>query len=141
MTSNVSKNSYVGTPSERKRFLEVDKDGIPRNKQVARTWENYSGAGGVTVVPNGSNSYNVLGVLAGVLTLNCTDVSNFVGRSLLVTVRGGASQNVVINFPAAGYDVRVKGAAGSVTSYTIAANANNQNIVIEFRQDGAFIIV
>jgi hypothetical protein len=141
MTSNVSKNAYLGTPSERQRFIKADKNGIPVDKQIPRTWENYSGAGGATVVPNGSHSYNVLGVLAGVLTINCTDVSNFVGRSLLVTVRGGATQNVVINFPAAGYDVRVKGAAGSVTSYTIAANANNQNIMIDFRSDGAFIVV
>jgi len=141
MTSNISKNAYVGTPSERKRYLEVDKDGIPRNRQIPRTWEEYTGVGGVTVIPNGSNSYNVLGVLTGVLTLNCTDVSNFVGRSLMVTVLGGASQNVVINFPAAGYSVRVKGAAGTVTSYTIAASANNQSIVIDFRLTGAHISV
>lgn len=141
MTSNISKDAYVGTPSERKRYLEVDKNGFAKNKQMPRTWEDYTGVGGVTVIPNGSHSYNVLGVLTGVLTLNCTDVSNFVGRSLLVTVRGGASQNVVINFPAAGYDVRVKGAAGSVTTYTIAANANNQSIVIDFRQTGAFVTV
>lgn len=141
MTSLNSTDAYVGKPSERKRYLEVDKNGLLRNKQIPRTWENYSGVGGVTVVPNGSNSYNVLGVLTGVLTLNCTNVSNFIGRSLMVTVRGGASQNVVINFPAAGYDVRVKGAAGSVTTYTIAANANNQNIMIDFRSDGAYIVV
>lgn len=141
MTSTLSKDAPVLTPSDRQRFLPVDKNGIPLAKQVARTWEDYTGVGGVTVIPNGSNSYNVLGVLTGVLTLNCTDVSNFVGRSLMVTVRGGASQNVVINFPAAGYDVRVKGSAGSVTSYTIAVSALNQNIIIEFRQTGAFIIV
>lgn len=139
MTSNLSKAAYVPTPSERQRFLKVDKNGFPVDKQIPRTWQNYSGAGGVTVIPDGSNSFNVLGVLAGVLTLNCTDVSNFIGRSLNVTVRGGATQNVVINFPAAGYDVRVKGTAGSVTTYTIAASANNQNALIDFRQDGAFI--
>lgn len=139
MTSNLSKDAYVGTPSERKRYLRADKNGNPVNKQIPQTWENYSGVGGVTVVPNGSHSYNVLGVLTGVLTLNCTDVSNFVGRSLMVTVRGGASQDVVVNFPAAGYSVRVKGSAGTVTTYTIAANANNQSIMIYFRQDGAYI--
>ena len=141
MTSIKSKDAYVGKPSERKRYLQVDKNGFLVNKQIPRTWENYSGVGGVTVVPNGSNSYNVLGVLTGVLTLNCTDVSNFVGRSLMVAVRGGATQNVVINFPAAGYDVRVKGAVGSVTSYTIAAAATNQSVIIDFRSDGAFIVV
>ena len=141
MTSTLSKDAYVPTPSDKPRFLPVDKNGFLRNKQIARTNENYSGAGGVTVVPNGSHSYNVLGVLAGVLTLNCTDVSNFINRTLMVTVRGGASQNVVVNFPAAGYDVRVKGAAGSVTTYTIAASANNQSIVIDFRSDGAFVTV
>lgn len=141
MTSAVSKNAYVGTPSERKRYLEVDKDGNLRNKQVPRTWEEYSGAGGVTVVPNGSHSFNVLGILAGVLTLNCTDVSNFVGRSLMVTVRPGATQNVVINFPAAGYTVYVKGAAAAVTTYTLAASANAQSIVIDFRSKGAWITV
>jgi len=141
MTSPVSKDAIVLTPSDRPRYLAVDKNGIPLTKQIARTWEDYTGVGGVTVVPDGSSSYNVLGVLTGVLTLNCTDVSNFVGRSLLVTVRGGASQNVVINFPAAGYDVRVKGSAGSVTSYTLAVSANNQSVVIDFRQTGAYITI
>jgi len=141
MTSTLSKNAPITTASDKIRYLKVDKDGLPLTKQIGRTWQNYSGAGGVTIIPDGSHSFNVLGVLAGVLTLNCTDVSNFVGRSLMVTVRGGASQNVVIDFPAAGYDVRVKGAAGSVTTYTIAANANNQNILIDFRSDGAFIVV
>lgn len=141
MTSLISKDAYVPTPSEKRRFLEVDKNGFPRNKQVPRISESYSGAGGVTVVPNGSSSYNVLGILAGVLTLNCTDVSNFVGRTLMVTVRPGATQNVVINFPAAGYTVYVKGAAAAVTTYTLAASANAQSCVIDFRTDGAFITV
>lgn len=140
MTSIKSKDAYVGKPSERKRYPQIDKNGFLVNKQLPRTWENYSGVGGVTVVPNGSNSYNVLGVLTGVLTLNCSDVSNFVGRSLVVTVRGGATQNVVISFPAAGYDVRARGTAGSITSYTITPSANNQSVTIDFRQDGAFII-
>lgn len=139
MTSLNSTDAYIPKPSEKKYYLEVDKNGFLRNKQMPRVWEDYTGVGGVTVVPNGSHSYNVLGVLTGVLTLNCTNVSNFIGRSLLVTVRGGASQNVVINFPAAGYDVRVKGAAGTVTSYTITPSANNQSISIDFRATGAHV--
>lgn len=141
MTSPFSKDAYIPKPSSKRYYLEVDKNGAVRNKQVARTSEVYTGVGGVTVVPNGSHSYNVLGVLTGVLTLNCSDVSNFINRSVMVTVLGGATQNVVVNFPAAGYDVRVKGSAGSVTSYTITPSANNQSIIVDFRQDGAFITI
>jgi len=92
MTSLNSTDAYIPKPSEKKYYLEVDKNGFLRNKQMPRVWEDYTGVGGVTVVPNGSHSYNVLGVLTGVLTLNCTNVSNFIGRSLLVTVRGGAGE-------------------------------------------------
>lgn len=139
MASLISKDAPIMTPSDRPRYLPVDKNGFPLAKQVPKSWENYSGVGGVTVIPNGSDQFNVLGVLTGVLTINCTDVSNFVGRSVMVTVRGGATQNVVIDFPAAAYNVTVQGAAGFVTSYTFAASANAQSAIIHFRQDGAHI--
>lgn len=141
MTSNIGVNASLPNPSDRRRYLEVTKDGIPKNLQVPRIAENYTGVGGVTIIPNGSHSFNVLGVLTGVLTLNCTSVANYVNRSLMVTVLGGATQNVVVNFPPAGYNVRIKGSPGTVTTYTIAASVNNQSIVIDFRADGAFVSI
>ncbi len=132
MTSLVATDAALNPPLTKNRFLKVNKEGVPINKQVPRTTQNNIAAGPATVTFDGSNDFNVTGALAGVLTVNATVVNNLIGRSIRVFVRGGVGQNVVINFPAAGYLTYVKGAAGEVTSYTLAASANNQSVEIVF---------
>jgi hypothetical protein len=143
MTSLTSTDAVILGPMDKERPLLVDKNGAPLNKQVPRLQQQYNGAGGETILFDGSNSLFVNGVngaLAGVLTINATSVANLRGRNIAIHVRGGVGQNVVVNFPVAGYPIYVTGAAGAgATTQTITANANNQVLRIEFGTNAAFI--
>jgi len=139
MTSVLATNAVILNPSDVEYFLRATKEGSPLDGQVSRTSEVYTGNGGVTVIPTGTNNFHVTGPLAGVLTLNCTNRFNFINRLLVVTVAGGVGQNVVINLPAAPYNISLKGSNSTAATYTIAASANAQTVAIEFRTDGAFI--
>lgn len=139
MTSQKATNAFVPTASTKYFTLKADKNGIPIDLQVPRTSEIYSGGGDVTIIPNGSSNFVVSAVLDGVLTLNCSNVSNFIGRNINILVRPGTTENVVINFPSSGYTVYNVGAAAAVTSYTITAGDNAQRITIEFMDTIAFI--
>lgn len=141
MTSTVGNNAAISTALTRDRFLRVDKEGIPLDKQVPRTSQTNSVVGPATITFDGSSTLFVTNALSGVITVNATSVSNLIGRNIRVVVRGGVGQNVVINFPAAGYPVYVKGSAGAVTTYTIAASANNQDINIEFGLASAYVTI
>lgn len=140
MTSLTSTDAVILGPMDKERPLLVDKNGAPLNKQVPRLQQQYNGAGGETILFDGSNSLFVSGALAGVLTINATSVANLRGRNIAIYVRGGVGQNVVVNFPVAGYPIYVTGAAGAgATTQTITANANNQVLRIEFGTNAAFI--
>ena len=139
MTSPLALNAVILNSTDVPYYLRATKEGQPLDGQVPRTTQTYTGVGGATIIPAGSNNFHVSGPLTGVLTLNCTSRFNFINRVLVVTVAPGVGQNVVINLPAAPYLTHVKGAAAAVTTYTLAASANAQEIAIEFRPDGAFI--
>jgi len=140
MTSLTSTDAVILGPMDKERPLLVDKNGAPLNKQIPRLQQQYNGAGGETILFDGSNSLFVDGALAGVLTINATSVANLRGRNIAIYVRGGVGQNVVVNFPVAGYPIYVTGAAGAgATTQTITANANNQVLRIEFGTNAAFI--
>ncbi len=140
MTSLTSTDAVILGPMDKERPLLVDKNGAPLNKQIPRLQQQYNGAGGETILFDGSNSLFVNGALAGVLTINATSVANLRGRNIAIYVRGGVGQNVVVNFPVAGYPIYVTGAAGvGATTQTITANANNQVLRIEFGTNAAFI--
>jgi hypothetical protein len=139
MTSPFAQNAVILNPSDKEYFLRSTKEGAPLDGQVTRTSQVYTGNGGVTIIPNGSNSLHITGPLAGVLTLNCTSRFNFINRLLVVTVAGGVGQNVVINLPAAPYNIALKGSNSTAAAFTLAASANAQSVTIDFRQDGAFI--
>lgn len=140
MTSTTGKDAGLITPIEKKRFLQADKNGAPLNRQVPRTQQSYTGTGGETITLNGSNYLFVTTALAGVLTINCQDVSNLRGRLITIYVRGGVGQNVAFQFPAAGYPVYNTGTAGTVTALTVATSANNQRVQIEFGQNFGWIL-
>lgn len=140
MTSLIDNSAPILTPSTAIRHLRVDKNGFPLTKQIGRLSQLFTGIAPATIVPDGSSVIYVPDALAGVLTIDCTDYKKLAGKTLNIMVRPGPGQNVVVNFPASGYTVYVKGAAAAVTSYTIAASANAQSIFIDFRTDGAFIV-
>lgn len=141
MTSPLATNAVILNPNDIQYYLRATKEGQPLDGQVPRTTQTYTAVGGATIVPLGTNVLHVTGPLTGVLTINCTNRFNFINRILVVTVAPGVGQNVVINLPAAPYLTHVKGSAAAVTTYTLAASANAQQIAIDFRPDGAFIII
>lgn len=140
MTSVVATDASLITPITKARYLKVTKEGVPINKQVPRTTQTNAVVGPATVFFDGSNDVRIENALTGVITYNATNVSSLIGRTITVLVRGGVGQNVVINFPAAGYPVYVKGVAGASTTYTIAANANNQSATIMFGPTSASVL-
>ena len=139
MTSVVATDAVILTPMDKERPLLADKSGAPLNKQIPRTLQLYTGNGATPITFDGSNALFVTGALGGALTVNATTVNNLIGRAISIYVRGGVGQNVVINFPAAGYLVYNRGTAGTVTTLTIAASANNQNVVIDFHPTFSYI--
>ena len=139
MTSVLATNGIPQTPTTKNRFLKVNKEGIPLTLQVPRTSQVNSVVGPATLTFDGSSDVWVTDALTGVITFNATSVNNLIGRAINIFVRGGVGQNVVVNFPAAGYPVYLKGGA-AVTTQTIAANANAQNITIVFGPTSGYII-
>jgi hypothetical protein len=139
MTSLVATNGIPQTPITKNRFLKVNKEGVPLTLQVPRTAQINTAVGPATLTFDGSNDVWVTNALTGAITFNATSVNNLIGRAITIFVRGGVGQNVVVNFPAAGYPVYLKG-GGAVTTQTIAANANAQNITIVFGPTAGYII-
>lgn len=139
MASQVATDAVLTTPIDKKRPLLGDKAGVPLNRQIPRTQQVYTGNGAVPITLDGSNSLLVTGALAAPLVVNATSVNNLIQRAIAVYVRGGVGQNVVINFPVAGYPVYSKGAAGTVTTITLPVSANNQNLFIDFGATAAYI--
>lgn len=63
------------------------KEGHPLNKQIPKTIQTYSGAGGVSIVPDGSDILFISGTMAGALVIDLTSTANYtnmIGRSLTV---------------------------------------------------------
>lgn len=139
MTSVTAIDGVLLTPVEKRRYILADKNGAPLNKQVPKTQQIYSGVGGETITLDGSDNLFIITGLTGVLTINATNPSSLRGRRVNIFVRGGVGQNVVINFPAAGYPTYIGGAAGAATTHTIATNANNQKATIEFGITFAYV--
>ena len=140
MTSVVGANAVVDKTLAKTRYLKVDKEGVPLNLQVPLTTQVVTATGG-TITFTGARIVPVLTALVGVLTINATSHLGLIGREITVYVRGGVGQNVVINFPAAGYPVYVNGVAGASTTYTIAASANNQAASIRFGPTAGFVTI
>ena len=49
MTSLLALNARLPSAISRKRYLKADKEGVPLDKQVPRTYQVYEGTGGETI--------------------------------------------------------------------------------------------
>lgn len=100
MTSTLANNNRAGPRTGRKHYLETDENGIPIQLQVAHSLETYSGVGGVSIVPTGTDTLYVSGLGTGVLNLDLTDdqdYNNMIGRELLVYVAPSAANSVTVD--------------------------------------------
>jgi len=100
MTSPLARNKVV-TNLNRTYHLETDKEGFPLQGQVPLTTEYYTGAGGVSIVPQGKNVLFVNSTLAGgALNINLTNTQNYnnmINRCMLVYVSPAAGNNVTVD--------------------------------------------
>lgn len=138
MTSTLAIDAKIPGPLAKDRYLRADKEGAPIDLQVPLTTQNTVAVTGGALVATGARYIPITTALVGVLTINMTNYASLIGREIVVFVRGGVGQNVVINFAAAGYTTYLNG-AGAVTTHTLAANANAQKAIIAFTTQGAFI--
>lgn len=86
MSSSLATNAAL-PGLDREYYLQVDKEGFPLNKQVPLSIQTYSGAGGVSIVPDGSDVLFISGTMAGALVINLTNTANYtnmIGRKLTV---------------------------------------------------------
>lgn len=100
MTSTLA-NNLVSSRLGREYFLESTKEGVPLQGQVTKTVEYYTGAGGVSVVPQGKDVFYVNSTLAtGALNINLTSTQNYnnmIGRTVLFYLSPAAGNNLTID--------------------------------------------
>ena len=100
MTSSLANNAVL-PGLERTYHLATTKEGVPVQGQVPQTVEYYTGAGGVSVVPQGKNVFYVNSTLAtGALNINLTsnqNYNNMIGRRVLFYLSPAAGNNLTID--------------------------------------------
>jgi len=125
MTSTLATN-FVNTGLGRKHHLETDADGKPLQGQVPKTYEYYSGAGNVSIVPQGKDVFYASNLATGVLTLNLTSTPNYynmIGRQITVYVAPAAANNVIVDITGGGRAFNLTGDAGDQATITPGGTA------------------
>lgn len=99
--TNVLANNSILPGLGRNYSLQADKNGLPLQGQVPLSVETYTGAGGVSVVPQGKNVYYVNSTLAGgALNINLTNNQNYnnmIGRRILFYLSPSSGNNLTID--------------------------------------------
>ncbi len=139
MTSPLATNSIAANSNNHKAYyLQCDKNHIPIELQVAKSFETYSGAGNQTVVPSGTDTFFVNSLLAGgVLTLNFTAINNYIGRNMRIVAIPNRANNIVLNF--APINAIIDGAASAV-NFTIAPAATGSVTDLAFFENNVAVI-
>lgn len=123
MSSTISTNNT--NTLGKKRYLEVDREGVPLNKQVPNTSQIYTGAGNETITFDGSNVFVVQSTLAGGdLTITETDATmrNLLNRTIKVIIPSTTTNDTIINLPVGATFVSA-GAENGNAQKTVAAAA------------------
>jgi hypothetical protein len=100
MSNPFASNAIVTRATEKKRYLKVNKEGAPINKQVPRTYQNYTGTGG-SLTYDGSNEIRINGsALTSPLIIQfgpTTNVRNWVGRCVDINIYTPNSRTITLN--------------------------------------------
>lgn len=119
MTSRFAKN-FVFNRQGQVRYLEVNGDGQPLQGQVPLTYQTYSGTGNTTLVYDGSDVVVVTSTLsAGALTIDCSAMQNYYGRTVKFLAYHQLTNDVVIDFGAG--DVYVPPSTTASSTFTFQA--------------------
>jgi hypothetical protein len=100
MTSRVATNFVFDNQGEA-RYLRVNRDDQPLQGQVPLTYQVYTGNGNETIAYDGPNCLVIDSVLsAGDLTIDFSDMQNWLGRSTSVIVEHQLSNDIQLDFGA-----------------------------------------
>lgn len=98
MSNPKANNAVLTTASNTKRYLRVDKDGVPLQRQVPRTRQIYTGTGGDRLIYDGSNDVIInQDNLNADLIFYITDLQNWVGRNFVLHLLGTTKQTITID--------------------------------------------
>lgn len=103
MTSLLATDAKVKNILGKKFFLEINNAGLPVNKQVPQSIQEYTAAGNETISLNGSNVLFVNSTLAGgnlTVNVSATDMRNLLNREITVVLPSTAGSNLIIDLPA-----------------------------------------
>ncbi len=98
MTSSFAQN-YIDSGLGTKFYLQTNKEGQPLQRQVPKTYQNYTGAGNINLIYDGSDVLIINSTLAaGVLTIDFTQNKNLFGRTMEMVMLQPALNNIVFNY-------------------------------------------
>lgn len=98
MTSTFATN-FVSSKLKRKRYLETNAEGQPLQGQVPLTYQRFTGSGPATLRYDGSDVVVIDSTLSGgVLTLDFSDMENWLGRTMQFLCEKAVSNNIVLDF-------------------------------------------
>lgn len=105
MTSQLSRNADVTTPVSKIRYLRATKDGFPVDKQISRSIQLYTGAGGVGVTMDydGSNDVVIFAAnLTGDLIIrfcpsSVNDKYNLLGKEVKIHINGSTTRSITLS--------------------------------------------
>ena len=100
MSNSLAINAAIVRSTDKTRYLKVNRDGVPINRQVPRTYQTYTGTGG-SLTYDGSNEIRINGAtLVSPLTIQFGPVSsvrNWIGRTVDINVFTPNTQTITLN--------------------------------------------
>ncbi len=127
MTDPRATNANIGT-NQPIRFLRVDVNKKPLDKQIAQTYQDYYGWGDEVVTCTGENNFVVHSVLPnGALTITFSPLNNFRGRTVSVEILEITLNDIMLSLLPDGLFV-VSGTTVTppVSTYTIPAGSRGK---------------
>lgn len=120
LATNAALNNTLSKP----RYLRVDREDVPLDKQVATSMQEYTGAGAETITFSGDARFMINTAVAGALTVEMAaeDMRNLVGKSIDVCLTGVHLDTVTFTLPGGAIFASDNyGAADGLNTFAVAA--------------------
>jgi hypothetical protein len=134
MTNVLASNAIVPQRSDVRYFLPATKEGSPLNRQVPRTYQDYTGTGG-TITYDGSSEININGttlITPLIIRLGPTisELRNWLGRQVTINIKPGNLVTItLISSPAL---MCINGTALVQGSHVVPSDGLSKSISIYF---------
>ena len=142
MSNPLAIDANVLSAVDKPRYLKVDGNGLPLNKQVPRSYQRYSGTGG-SLNYDGSNELLIfsdllVAPLNVVLGPTISVIRSLIGRYLVLHVLGTSAQPITVtSTPAL---MVVSGTPGSTNSYVLPGGGIYKTVTIYFASSSQFVV-